>query len=119
MVNLALKDGQNSPWFTGGTVTIDGVVIHEHNLVYTTKGTSTKWGSGNAINGTRTLLCGAQALAMADLGTPEWDEKQFQYGSQQGVNVDKMFGFLKPKFYSIYDGSTEDFGVVTIDHYIA
>lgn len=119
VVNLALKDGQSSPWFTGGTVTIDGVVIHEHNLVYTTKGTSTKWGSGNAINGTRTLLCGAQALAMADLGTPEWDEKQFQYGSQQGVNVDKMFGFLKPKFYSIYDGSTEDFGVVTIDHYIA
>lgn len=119
VVNLALKDGQNSPWFTGGTVTIDGVVIHEHNLVYTTKGASTKWGSGNAINGTRTLLCGAQALAMADLGTPEWDEKQFQYGSQQGVNVDKMFGFLKPKFYSIYDGSTEDFGVVTIDHHIA
>lgn len=119
VTNLAIKDGQNSPWFTGGTVTIDGVVIHEHNLVYTTKGTATKWGSGNAVNGTRTLLCGAQALAMADLGSPEWDEKQFQYGSQQGVNVDKMFGFLKPKFYSIYDQSVEDFGVVTIDHYIA
>ena len=30
----------------------------------------------------------------------------------------KMFGFLKPKFYSIYDKSVEDFGVLCIDHAI-
>jgi len=118
VTNLALKNGENSPWFTGGTVTIDGVVIHEHRLVYSTKGATTKWGSGGLVNGTRSLLCGAQALGMADLGQPEWSEKTFQYDSQYGINVDKMFGLVKPKYYSIYDKSVEDFAVVTIDHYL-
>ena len=120
VVGVATKSGTDSPWFTGGTVTIDGVVIHEHRLVYTTKGAASgsKWGSGSAVNGTRSLLCGSQALGMADLGSPDWVEKLFQYDSQAGINVDKMFGLLKPKFYSIYDGSVQDFGVVTCDHYL-
>ena len=119
VTNLALKNGEDSPFFTGGTVTIDGVVIHEHRLVYNTKGlaSGSKWGGG-AVDGTRTLLCGSQALGMADIGVPEWNEKLFQYGSQQGINVDKMLGLVKPKFYSIYDKSVEDFGVITIDHYL-
>jgi N4-gp56 family major capsid protein len=114
----AAPSGKDNPFFTGATVTLDGVVIHEHNLVYSTTGTSTKWGAGNAIEGTRSLFCGAQALGMADLGQPEWDEKTFQYGSQTGINVDKMFGFLKPKFHSIYDGSEQDFGVIAVDHHL-
>lgn len=120
VVAVATKAGMDSPWFTGATVTVDGAVIHEHNLVYNTKGAASgsKWGSGGLVNGTRTMLCGAQALGMADLGAPEWTEKLFQYDSQQGINIDKMMGLLKPKFYSIYDGSTEDFGIVTCDHYL-
>jgi len=120
VVAVATKAGTDSPWFTGATVTVDGAVIHEHRLVYTTKGATSgsKWGSGGTINGSRTLLCGAQALGMADIGTPEWFEKEFQYGSQQGINVDKMLGMLKPKFYNLYDESTEDFGIVACDHYI-
>lgn len=119
VTNLALKNGEDSPFFTGGTVTIDGAVIHEHRLVYNTKGLAngSKWGGGS-VDGTRTLLCGSQALGMADIGVPEWNEKLFQYGSQQGINVDKMLGLVKPKFYSIYDKSVEDFGVITIDHYL-
>lgn len=119
VTNLALKNGEDSPFFTGGTVTIDGVVIHEHRLVYNTKGLAngSKWGGGS-VDGTRTLLCGSQALGMADIGVPEWNEKLFQYGSQQGINVDKMLGLVKPKFYSIYDKSVEDFGVITIDHFL-
>lgn len=120
VVAVATKAGLDSPWFTGATVTVDGAVIHEHNLVYNTKGAASgsKWGAAGAVNGTRTMLCGAQALGMADLGAPEWTEKLFQYDSQQGINIDKMLGLLKPKFYSIYDGSTEDFGIVTCDHYL-
>lgn len=120
VVGVATKSGLDSPWFTGATVTVDGAVIHEHRLVYNTKGAASgsKWGSGGTVNGTRTLLCGAQALGMADIGQPEWDEKTFQYGSQNGINVDKMFGLLKPKFYSIYNLSVEDFGIVTVDHYL-
>lgn len=119
-VVTALPRNADNPFFTGGTVTIDGAVLHEHRLVYTTKGAASgaKWGASGAVNGTRTLLCGAQALAMADLGAPEWDEKTFQYGSQQGINIDKMIGFKKPKFMSIYDNSVEDFGIVAVDHYI-
>lgn len=121
VVGVATKAGEQSPWFTGATVTIDGVVLHEHRLVYNTKGAAaaSKWGAGGLVNGTRSLLCGAQALGMADIGTPEWMEKEFQYGSQQGINIDKMFGLLKPKFYSTYSGSVEDFGVLSVDHYLA
>lgn len=119
ITNLALKAGEQSPWFTGATVTIDGAVLHEHRLVFGTQGAPAgeKWGAGGNVNGTRTLLCGAQALGMADLGTPEWVEKKFDYDSKQGISVDKMLGFLKPKFHSIYDKSVEDFGVIACDHY--
>ena len=115
----AAPSGKDNPFFTGATVTLDGVVIHEHNMVYSTTGIAagSKWGGG-AVDGTRSLFCGAQALGMADLGAPEWDEKSFQYGSQTGINVDKMFGFLKPKFHSIYDGTVEDFGLIAVDHYL-
>lgn len=112
--------GPNNPWFTGATVTIDGAVIHEHRLVYNTKGAASgsKWGSGGTVDGTRTLLCGAQALGMADLGPPEWDEEYFDYKTKQGISIDKMFGLLKPQFYSIYDRSVEDFGTIAIDHFL-
>lgn len=112
----AADRGMTNPFFTGGVVTVDGVVIHEHRLVYSTMGTATKWGTGTDVEGSRALLCGAQALGMIDLAPPEWAEEDFQYKSVQGINVDKMFGLLKPKFYSIYDKSTEDFGVLAIDH---
>ena len=120
VVAVATKSGTDSPWFTCATVTVDGAVIHEHNKVFNTKGAAagSKWGSGGNVNGTRTLLCGAQALAMVDLGAPDWVEKKFQYESQQGINVDKMLGFLKPEFYSIYDMSSEDFGLLSIDHHL-
>lgn len=119
-VTTAYPRSADNPWFTGATVTVDGAVLHEHRLVYSTTGAASgqKWGAGGAVNGTRTLLCGAQALGMADLGAPEWDEEYFDYKSKQGISIDKMFGLLKPQFYSIYDNSVEDFGVLAIDHYL-
>jgi N4-gp56 family major capsid protein len=112
--------GDNNPWFTGADVTIDGAIIMQHNLTFNTGGAAlgSKWGADGNINGTRTLLLGAQALAMADLNVSDWVEKLFQYDSFWGINVDKMFGLLKPKFYSIYDQSVEDFGCLTVDHYL-
>lgn len=113
--------GKDNPWFTGGIVTVDGIVFHEHRLVYNTKGAASgsKWGAGGTIDGSRMLICGSQALGFADLGSPEWSEKWFEYDSSPGINVDKMFGFMKPKFYSIYNKSVEDFGVMAVDHAIA
>lgn len=120
-VITGMDRGATNPFFTGGYTTVDGLVLHEHRLVYNTKGAASgsKWGSGGAIDGSRMLLCGAQALGMADLSTPEWNEKEFEYGTSQGISVDKMFGLIKPKFYSIYNKTVEDFGVVAVDHAIA
>lgn len=120
-VITGLPRSEQNPFFTGGTVTVDGLVIHEHRLVYNTKGATSgvdKWGATNVQDGSRALLCGAQALGMADLGVPEWSEKWFNYDSSPGVNVDKMFGYLKPKFHSNYSDSVEDFGVIAVDHAI-
>ena len=116
----AMPRGKENPWFTGGVVTIDGAVIHEHRLVYSTTGApgGSKWGAAGAVDGSRTLLCGAQALGMLDLGPPEWEEERFDYKTKQGISVDKMFGLLNPQFYSIYDQSVENFGVIGVDHYL-
>lgn len=116
----AMPRSKENPWFTGATVTVDGAVLHEHRLVYSTSGAASgqKWGAAGAVNGTRTLLCGAQALGMADLGAPDWVEEYFDYRSKQGISVDKMLGLLKPQFFSIYDNSVEDFSVLAIDHYL-
>lgn len=115
-----LPRGEENPFFSGGMVTIDGLVLHEHRLVFNTKGAASgsKWGSGGTVDGSRMLVCGAQALGFADLGAPEWSEKLFNYDSSPGINVDKMVGFLKPQFYSIYNKTKEDFGVMTVDHAI-
>lgn len=113
--------GKDNPFFAGGILTIDGLVFHEHRLVYNTKGAASgsKWGASGTVDGSRLLICGAQALGFADLGAPEWSEKWFNYDSSPGINIDKMFGFLKPKFYSIYDKTVEDFGVLCVDHAIS
>lgn len=117
IVNAGPRSMDNA-WFSGGIVTIDGVVFHEHRLVYNTLGadSGSKWGDGGTVDGSRALILGRQALGMIDLGPPDWVEKKFQYDSQVGINVDKIFGLVKPKFYNIYTGQVEDFGVLCLDH---
>jgi hypothetical protein len=72
--------------------------------------------SGNT-EGQRMLLCGAQALGMADLGAAYWDEDYFDYNNQPGIACGKIFGFLKPQFKGNPANPTllEDFGVITVD----
>lgn len=114
----AYPRSKDHPFFTGAVVTVDGLVLHEHRLVYNTTGAASgqKWGAAGDVNGTRTLICGAQAMGFADLGSPDWVEKKFDYDSKQGISVDKMAGLLKPQFYSIYDNSVEDFNCLALDH---
>jgi len=102
--------GSSNPLFSGGMITQDGLIIHEFRHVYN----SQTWGSG-AVPGQAVLFCGAQALGMADIGLPYWDEETFDYGNQHGVSIGKIFGLLKPVFNSIYSSSSEDFGVVRVD----
>lgn len=113
-VRSARQRAGSNPLFTGNAVEIDGIVLHEFRHVFNTTGTTTKWGSGNNVEGCQILFCGAQALGMADIGNPYWEEKGFDYENQQGISVGKMFGFLKPRFNSIYSGNTvQDFSVIS------
>lgn len=102
--------GEGNPLFSGSMFTQDGLIIHEFRHVYT----ASNWGGGS-VNGQAVLFCGAQALAMADIGLPYWDEETFDYGNQHGISIGKIFGLLKPVFNSIYSGSSEDFGVLRVD----
>ena len=118
MLNLrhAQDRGGQNPLFSSTSVKIDGIYLHEFRHVPNTRlaASGSKFGSGGTVDGCQILFCGAQALGMADIGAPEWNEKGFDYENQQGVSVGKILGFLKPKFASIYESnSVEDFGVIS------
>jgi len=103
--------GTSNPLFSGSMITQDGLIIHEFRHVYS----ASDWGAG-AVNGQAVLMCGAQALGMADIGLPYWDEDTFDYGNQHGVSIGKIFGLLKPTFNSIYASNTvQDFGLLRLD----
>lgn len=114
-VRHAQQRGDGNVLFTGSSVKIDGLYLHEFRHVYNTANATSgnKWGAGGTVDGCSIAFCGAQALGMADIGAPEWIEKGFDYENQQGISVSKILGFLKPKFSSIYEnGAVEDFGVI-------
>lgn len=109
------NSGTNDKLFSGDVVKIDGIYLHEFRHVPNTSGlTANKYGAGGAVHGCQILFCGAQALAMADIGAPTWNEEEFDYGNSQGIAVGKTLGFLKPKFGNIYESNAvEDFGVIS------
>ncbi len=97
---------------------MNGLVIKPYTRVFNTRGAASgsKWGAGGLVDGTRSLLLGAQALALADLGVPQWLEDERDYGNRNAVGIKKYGGWLKPQFPSSYDGgSVEDFGMAVID----
>lgn len=119
MLNLRHStNGQtNAKLFGGGSVEIDGIVLHEFRHVPNTRNAASgsKYGAAGTIEGSQIIFCGAQALGMADIGAPEWVEKDFDYDNSPGISVGKILGFLKPRFGSIYENnSVEDFGVVNV-----
>lgn len=107
----AMPRTPDNPIFKGtDAIYIDGFVIRPFRHVYH----SSTWGSG-AVAGQRMLVCGAQALAYADLGNPYWVEEDDDYENQQGISVGKIVGFKKPVFKSAVHGTSEDFGVIAVD----
>lgn len=97
----------NDRLFKGGMSTVDGFILHEFRHVPH----SATWGGGG-VPGSIVLMCGAQALAFADIGAPIWVEKEFDYDNQPGISVAKMMGFLKPRFTNMYaSGTVQDHGV--------
>jgi len=114
--NAGARSNKN-PLFKGSeSYYVDGLAIHSYRHVYNTRkaASGSKWGGG-AVDGCRLLFCGAQSLGFADIGSPEWKEKGFDYDNQQGIAVGKIAGFLKPQFKSKTYGTKQDFGVITVD----
>lgn len=110
--------GQLNPLFAGAFSMVDGLILYEHNKVYTTRGiaSGSKWGAGGLIDGAQALLVGAQAIGYAEIGDPEWGESDNKdYGNKQGVAYGLMLGIIKAKFKSVYDSlASEDFSVLSI-----
>lgn len=119
--------GDSNPLFAGSSsLMVDGVIIHEFRHVFNTSGAAAgtsgeagdpgyKWGPNATVDGARALFCGAQALAMADIGSPEMVEDKFDYSNRPGISIGKIFGLRKPRFHSDVSGSVQDFGVITVD----
>lgn len=124
--NAGLR-GDSNPLFAGtSSVMVDGVIIHEFRHVFNTSRATTgtsgnagaagyKWGANADIEGARALFCGAQALALADIGEAEMVEDEFDYGNRPGISIGKIFGMRKPRFHSDISGSVQDFGVIVVD----
>ncbi len=119
--------GPGSSLFSGSSsLMVDGIMVHEFRHVFNTSGATTgtsgnagsagyKWGADADVNGSACLFCGAQALAMADIGAPEIVEDTFDYGNQNGISIGKIFGLKKPVYNSDVTGQNEDFGVIALD----
>lgn len=124
--NAGVRGEANSLFSGSSSLMVDGVMVHEFRHVFNTSGATTgtssnagaagyKWGADADVVGGRALFCGAQALAMADIGIPEIVEDTFDYGNQSGISVGKIFGLRKPKYNSDVSGSDQDFGVIALD----
>ena len=124
--NAGIRGPQSSLFSGSSSLMVDGVMIHEFRHVFNTTGALTgasgnagsngyKWGANADVNGSACLFCGAQALAMADIGIPEIVEDTFDYGNQNGISIGKIFGLQKPKYHSDVTGQSEDFGVIRLD----
>ena len=112
----ATSKGVNDKLYSGATVKIDGIYLHEFRHVPNTRmaAAGSKFGNLGAVDGCQMLFCGAQALAMADIGNPKWVEKEFDYDNAPGISVSKILGFLKPQFETQYSGgSVEDHGIIS------
>lgn len=124
--NAGVRGSANSLFSGSSSLMVDGVMIHEFRHVFSTTGATSgssgnagaagyKWGAGANIDGARALFCGAQALALADIGNPEIVEDTFDYSNQAGISIGKIFGLRKPKYNSDHNGAVEDFGVIALD----
>lgn len=114
------RSTESNPLFSGNTVKLDGIYFHEFRHVFNTSQAASgvgKWGAGLDVDGCQILFVGAQALGMADIGMPNWVEDDDDYENQQAISISKIFGFLKPSFYTQYGAfpqTTQDFGVISV-----
>lgn len=120
----AQKKGDDNPLFKGTAhggkrgIYIDGLNILEYRNVFNTTGADDgdKWGAAGDVDGQRILLCGAQALGYADIGNAKWvEDPDEDYENTLGIAIAKKSGLIKPRLYSTYAQSVQDFAVLCVD----
>lgn len=102
--------GSENPLFTGASAMVDGLVIHEHELVKV----GSDAGASNNVPYAMGHLLGAQALCYAwGKDRPTVRPKAFDYGRKVNYAVDYIRGVAKTQFK--FDGTNlKDFGAVGI-----
>lgn len=101
-------------------VYIDGFLVISHRYVFSTLGAASgsKWGNGT-VDGTRSLVLGAQALGLVEMSKPTWETETRDYKNSHALSLAIQFGFRKTVWPDQYaNNSLEDFGVVALDHAI-
>ena len=113
----AAPRGSSNPIFSGNSVKMDGMVLHEYHHVYNTSGAAdgSKWGAAGDVDGCRVALCGAQSLAMCTLDDATWEEETFDYKNQVGISHGKILGLEKAKLPSKAEKTEQDFGMCVLD----
>jgi len=118
IVSRAGERGSSNPLFKNATAVVQGVILYDHNKIYTTQGlaAASKWGAGGNVEGAQAQLFGAQAMGFATIGdTFTRESDNTDYGNRPGLAYGRKFGVLKPQFPSRADGqSIEDFGTIAI-----
>lgn len=113
----AEKRGSDNPLFQNAMVTIDGILIYEHEKVANTLGlTSTsKWGAGGLVDGAQALMMGAQALGFASTTPATFDTSDnTDYQNKTGIAVGRMFGLVKPHWYRPEEASEQDYSIISL-----
>jgi N4-gp56 family major capsid protein len=110
--------GDKNPIFSGALGVWDGVIIHSSDFVPMAQISTTfsSVGQTTAVQSYRALLCGAQAVLMAN-ASPKGRgpastfmvEKSFDYENKVGYAVGYIGGIQKASFNSV------DYGVVAVD----
>lgn len=114
--------GKKHPILTGGVVTIDGLVIHTSRRVFNTLGAPAgqKWGAGGNIDGSRGLLMGCQALALANIFKQAvWYEGKEDQDAKDVISLSLYKGIEKTAFRTTRGEPKQDFGVMAIDFALA
>jgi len=110
----AAAEGRSNPMFKGGLGMYNNVILHKHKGVII----SGDYGAGSNIDAARALFMGRQAgvVAFGSRGTGlrfDWNEEMEDRGNQVVITTSSIFGVKKSAF--TIDGTSRDFGLVSID----
>jgi N4-gp56 family major capsid protein len=99
----AAERGSKNPILSGALGIYNGIIIHQHELVYLHA-----TGGDSSASVARGILMGQQAGVFLKGRDAEWVEKSFDFGNKWAIAAGYIFGVQKTKFNSA------DYGLITM-----